>query len=265
MKIALGIAYDGQPFEGWQSQPSGNAVQDRVEIALTAIAGQPIRVIAAGRTDAGVHATGQVVHFEVDVTRPESAWVRGTNAHLPDAIGVQWACTVDDEFHARYSAASRTYCYVLYNHPVRPSVYAGKVGWFHMPLHLESMREAIRFVIGEHDFSAFRSTECQAKSPVRVLEQALIEQRGDYLIFEFTANAFLHHMVRNLVGSLIYVGKGAQRPLWLRELLEARDRTRAAPTFGPQGLYLTAVKYADRWHLPAFATMLPFGGEPATR
>jgi tRNA pseudouridine38-40 synthase len=257
VRIALGIAYDGSPFEGWQSQPSGGAIQDRIEHALQAIASAPVRVVAAGRTDARVHATAQVVHFDSGVERPESAWVRGTNTHLPDTIAVQWARTVDAEFHARYSATSRTYVYVLYNHPVRPSVFARKVGWFHHPLDVEEMHAAAHALIGEHDFTAFRSAECQAKTPVRILERVAVERQGDYVIFEFTANAFLHHMVRNLVGSLVSVGKGAEPPAWLGEVLAGRDRARAAPTFGPDGLYLTRVTYPVRWNLPAPAPMLP--------
>jgi tRNA pseudouridine38-40 synthase len=260
LRVAIGVAYDGSPFQGWQSQPSRNTVQDRLEAALTEVAAQPVRITAAGRTDAGVHATSQVVHFDVDVVRPQSAWVRGTNAHLPDAIAVQWACGVDDAFHARYAAASRTYSYVLYNHAVRPSVCARKVGWFHLPLDLDAMRAGAQHIVGEHDFSAFRSAECQAQSPVRRMERIAIERRGDYILFQFTANAFLHHMVRNLVGCLIYVGKGAYPPMWLGELLAARERARAAPTFGPEGLYLSAVVYPPRWQLPPFAPMLAMLG-----
>ncbi len=260
MRIALGIAYDGAPFAGWQSQPAGNTVQDRLEAAVATIAGGPVRLTAAGRTDAGVHAIGQVAHFDVDVARPESAWVRGTNANLPAPIAVQWSAEVDGEFHARYSAARRTYVYVLYNHAVRPSVLAGKVGWFHLPLEVERMRTAARALVGEHDFSAFRSAECQAKTPVRQLAAAVVERRGDYVLFELSANAFLHHMVRNVVGCLVHVGKGAAPPEWLAEVLAGRDRSRAAATFGPDGLYLAGVTYPERWKLPAFPPMLPFVG-----
>jgi tRNA pseudouridine38-40 synthase len=260
MRIAIGIAYDGRPFDGWQSQPSGNTVQDRLEAALAEIAGAAVRVTAAGRTDAGVHATAQVVHFDVDVARPESAWVRGTNAHLPDAIAVQWAIEVDPDFHARFSATSRSYGYLLYNHPVRPAVFRGKVGWFHLPLDVEAMRTASRCLLGEHDFSAFRAAECQAKTPVKALQRIAIERRGHYVALEFTANAFLHHMVRNIVGCLVHVGKGAEPPEWLQDVLEGRDRARAAPTFPADGLYLTSVTYPERWNLPAFAPMLPLLG-----
>jgi tRNA pseudouridine38-40 synthase len=257
MRIAIGVAYDGRPFEGWQSQPGGNTIQDRLEAAVAAIAGAPVRVTAAGRTDAGVHATGQVAHFDTAAERPESAWIRGVNAQLGEAIAVQWARGVDAEFHARYSATSRTYAYVLYNHPVRPSVFDGKVGWFHLPLDVQRMRAAAAALVGEHDFSAFRSAECQAKSPVRMLTAAAVERHGEYIVFEFAADAFLHHMVRNLVGALVHVGKGASPPEWLAEVLAGGDRRRAAPTFGPEGLYLTRVTYPERWSLPQFAPMLP--------
>jgi len=263
VRIAIGIAYDGRPFTGWQSQPSGNTVQDRLEAALAEIAGAPVRVTGAGRTDARVHATAQIAHFDVIASRPESAWVRGTNAHLPEAIAVQWACGVDDEFHARFSATSRGYTYVLYNHPVRPAVFAGKVGWFHLPLDVDAMRAAAGALLGEHDFSAFRSSECQAKTPVKVLHRVAIERRGDHVVFELTASAFLHHMVRNLVGCLVQIGKGAQPADWLTEVLESRDRARAAPTFGPEGLYLTSVAYPKRWNLPRFAPMLALLGAGA--
>jgi tRNA pseudouridine38-40 synthase len=256
MRIAIGVAYDGRGFAGWQSQPGGATIQDRLEAALAGIANAPVRATAAGRTDAGVHATGQVAHFDTAAERPETAWVRGVNAQLPEAIAVQWACAVDAEFHARYSATSRTYAYVLYNHPVRPAVFNGRTGWFHLPLDVERMRAAAGALLGEHDFSAFRSAECQAKSPVRVLTRATVARRGDYVVFGFTANAFLHHMVRNLVGCLVQVGKGAQPAEWVGEVLGGRDRGRAAPTFGPEGLYLMRVTYPERWHLPRFAPML---------
>jgi tRNA pseudouridine38-40 synthase len=258
MRIAIGVAYDGQGFAGWQSQPGGGTIQDRLEAALAGIANAPVRATAAGRTDAGVHATGQVAHFDTAAARPESAWVRGVNAQLPETIAVQWACAVDGEFHARYSATSRSYAYVLYNHPVRPAVFNGRAGWFHLPLKVERMRAAAGVLRGEHDFSAFRSAACQAKSPVRVLERATVARRGDYVVFEFTANAFLHHMVRNLVGCLVQVGKGAQPIEWVAEVLGGRDRSRGAPTFGPEGLYLTRVAYPGRWNLPRFAPMLDF-------
>ena len=252
MKIAIGIEYDGSHFHGWQSQPSGDTIQDHLERALASIAGERVRLAAAGRTDAGVHALAQVAHFETAAVRPESAWVRGVNTLLTQAVAVQWAMPVAEDFHARYSAISRTYRYVLYNHPVRPALHHGRVGWFHLPLDAEAMRAALAQLAGEHDFSAFRSSECQAKSPVRSLHSWALEQRGALLRFEFTANGFLHHMVRNIVGCLVYVGKGKHPPSWLAEVLAKRDRRLAAPTFSPDGLYLAAVEYAPGWKLPAF-------------
>lgn len=256
MRIALGLSYDGAGFEGWQSQPSGNTVQDRLEAALSTVAASPVRVIAAGRTDTGVHAAAQVCHFDTDVARPATAWVRGTNAHLPDGIAVQWATAIDESFHARFSAIARSYVYVLYNRPVRSALYAREVGWFHHPLDVESMQRAASLLLGEQDFSAFRSSECQAAHPVRVMERVEVRAYGAYIVFRFTANAFLHHMIRNIVGSLVYVGKGAQRPEWIAELLRAKDRHAAAPTFSPAGLYLADVRYPDTWRLPAFAPMI---------
>lgn len=263
MKIAIGIEYDGSGFHGWQSQPSGATVQDELERALGAIAGGPVRLAAAGRTDAGVHAVAQVAHFETAALRPDTAWVRGANALLPHTIAVQWAVPVAEDFHARYSAASRTYRYVLYNQPVRPALHSGRVGWFPLPLDAAAMRAAAAHLLGEHDFSAFRSSECQAKSPVRALRSCAIAQHGAHFSFEFTANAFLHHMVRNIVGCLVYVGKGRQPPGWLAEVLAGRDRRQAAPTFAPDGLYFAAVEYAPRWKLPAFSPKLIFHPEQA--
>lgn len=253
MRIALGVEYDGSAYCGWQTQPAGCAVQDRLESALAQIAGVQVATICAGRTDAGVHALGQVVHFDTAVERPESAWVRGVNALLPPSLAVTWARPVAAQFNARYSATARCYRYVLRNHPVRPAVDHGRVGWFHAPLDMSAMREAARLIVGEHDFSAYRSAECQAKSPVRHLRQADVQRRGDCIVFEFTANAFLHHMVRNLVGALVYVGKGRHAPSWVAEVLAGRDRARAAPTFDAAGLYLAGVDYAASWGLPPAA------------
>jgi len=258
MKFAIGLSYCGAGMEGWQSQPSGNTVQDHLARALSEISGEPITVTGAGRTDAGVHASAQVAHFETSVERPESAWVRGANSLLPEEIAVQWATPVPGDFHARYSAVSRSYRYVLYNHPVRPALLAGRTGWFHLPLDLEKMRKAVDRLIGEHDFSSFRSAECQAKSPVRVVQSAGIRASGAYFLFDFTANAFLHHMIRNIVGCLVYVGKGNQPPQWISELIAARDRRLAAPTYSAEGLYLSGVRYDARWSLPAFPPMMPF-------
>ena len=250
-RIALGIEYDGSRFLGWQTQPGGGTVQDALEPALGRIAGESVAVTAAGRTDRGVHARLQVVHFDTEADRPASAWVRGTNALLPESMAILWALEVDASFHARYSARSRTYRYELLNRAVRPGLAAGKVGWFHLPLDIALMREAAALLVGEHDFSAFRSAECQAKTPVRTLHALDIEARGERIDFVLCANAFLHHMVRNIVGTLVYVGKGKHPPAWVRELVLAKQRSRAAPTFGPQGLYLERIEYDARWGLPS--------------
>ncbi|MFA5371969.1 MAG: tRNA pseudouridine(38-40) synthase TruA [Sideroxydans sp.] len=250
MRIALGVEYDGSAYNGWQSQPDVPNVQDTLAAALSRIGGELIVVHAAGRTDTGVHALEQVVHFDTHSVRPLSAWVRGTNALLPKDIAVLWAHTVQETFHARFSAEARSYQYVLLNRPQRSGVHHGKVGWFHVPLDVAAMRQAANFLLGEHDFSAFRATQCQAKSPVKHLTRLDIRQQGDTLIIELTASAFLHHMVRNIVGCLVYVGKGKYPPLWLREVLDGRERKFAAPTFAPDGLYLQRIHYAPHWGLP---------------
>lgn len=250
MRIALGLEYDGSSFCGWQTQTSGCAVQDHLEAALAHIAGERVATTCAGRTDAGVHALSQVVHFDTAAQRPASAWVRGVNASLPAGVAVLWAREVDPEFHARYAALERAYRYVLLNRPVRPAAANGRVGWFHLPLDEARMRRAAEYLCGEHDFSAFRSSECQARSPVRELRRISIERHNDHIVFEFSANAFLHHMIRNLVGTLIYVGKGRHAPEWAAQVLESRDRSRAAPTFEAAGLYLASITYDVRWALP---------------
>lgn len=256
-RIVLGLAYDGSGFAGWQSQASGDTIQDALERALAAIAGADIRVVAAGRTDAGVHAAAQVVHFDSDADRPQSAWVRGVNSHLPPQIAVQWATAVDTEFHARFSAIARSYRYVLMNHPVRPALASRHAGWFHRELDVDAMRGAAAILVGQHDYSSFRSSECQARSPVRTIERLDIVRRGPWIFIDITANAFLHHMVRNIVGSLVYIGKGAEPVAWMEALLARRDRTHAPPTMSAAGLYLTAVRYPARWQLPAFAPASP--------
>lgn len=250
MRIALGLEYDGTGFSGWQSQPSGNTVQDALERALTEIAGTPIQTVCAGRTDAGVHALMQVVHFDVGIDRPLNAWVRGVNAHLPPAVAVRWAVPVAGDFHARFSARARAYRYVLLNRPSRPGLLAGKVGWCHQPLDVAVMCAAAACLIGEHDFSSFRAAECQAKSPVKTMQRFTIDRVGDLIVFDCRASAFLHHMVRNLVGALVAIGMGRHSAAWLAELLALRDRRRGAPTFSPDGLYLAAVDYDPRWGLP---------------
>jgi tRNA pseudouridine38-40 synthase len=258
MRIALGIEYDGSGFCGWQTQPSGCSVQDALDAALSQIAAAQVVSQCAGRTDAGVHALEQVVHFDAPARRPLSAWVRGVNTLLPRSIAVRWAHETALAFHARYSARGRAYAYLLRNRPQRPGLHHAHLGWHHHPLDVERMREAARILLGTHDFSAFRAAECQARSPVKELRRAGIERHGDLIVFEFAADAFLHHMVRNMVGCLVQVGNGSRSPAWLREVLEGRDRERAAPTFPAAGLYLTAVEYDPVWGLPVRA---PVAGE----
>lgn len=258
VRIALGLEYDGRHFCGWQSQPSACGVQDALERALGEIAGATVRVHAAGRTDTGVHALSQVIHFDTSAARPDTAWVRGTNALLPEGVAVLWARRVEDAFHARFSAQERRYRYLLLNHPVRPALFSGKSGWFHLPLDADLMRRGAAHLVGEHDFSAFRAAECQAKSPLKHLRRLDIAKQGDTLIFDLAANGFLHHMVRNIVGSLVYVGKKKYPPEWIAELLAGRDRTRAAPTFSPDGLYFAGAGYDMKWALPENGRILNF-------
>ena len=226
-------------------------MQDAVESALSAIAGAPVSVTCAGRTDSGVHAIEQVVHFDTDADRPATAWVRGVNSSLPESVAVLWSQPVEAAFHARYSAVSRTYRYRLINRAVRPALAARHAGWVHASLKIENMREAAALLLGEHYFSAFRSAQCQAKSPVRKIYEIQVDERPEGRIdFVVRANAFLHHMVRNIVGTLIYVGKGSFSPLYVRDVLVSKDRSKAAPTFGPEGLYLEKVRYEEKWGLP---------------
>lgn len=250
IRIAIGLEYDGSRFLGWQTQPGGGAIQDVLERALAAIAGEGVAVTGAGRTDRGVHANAQVAHFDTAAVRPETAWVRGVNAFLPESIAVLWARPVDAEFHARFSAVARTYRYRLINRPVRPALVARHAGWYHATLDVGAMRSAARALLGEHDFSAFRAAECQAKTPVRTVHSIDLEQREGEIDFVIRANAFLHHMVRNIVGSLVYVGAGRQPAAWIGEVLASRDRNKAAPTFAPEGLYLEKIEYDTKWGLP---------------
>ena len=252
MRIALGITYNGSGYEGWQSQLSGNTIQDKLELALAKFAAQPIRVNCAGRTDAGVHGLMQVVHFDTPIARETASWVRGTNAFLPQDIAVQWARVVPDEFHSRGSAIARRYAYVVLESAVKPSVEAGRVGWVYRPLHGESMQQAALHLLGEHDFSSFRAAQCQAKSPVKTMQRIEITQRpgSSYWRFEFEANAFLHHMIRNIMGCLVAIGQGKQPPAWLLDVLAARRRDAAAPTFSPDGLYFLGPVYDGHYDLP---------------
>jgi tRNA pseudouridine38-40 synthase len=251
MRLALGISYNGQAYEGWQSQPSGRTVQDRLEHALGQFAAQPVSTVCAGRTDAGVHGLMQVVHFDTPIEREEFSWVRGTNRFLPPDIAVQWAKVVPDAFHSRACATSRRYAYVVLESPVRPSIDAGRVGWIFRPLDDAAMREAAAILLGQHDFTSFRASACQAKSPVKTIKRIDITRRGAYWRFEFEADAFLHHMIRNIMGCLLAIGQGHQAPSWMAQVLAARDRDSAAPTFSPDGLYFMGPVYGPEWNLPS--------------
>ena len=243
MRVALGIAYRGSAYHGWQSQPDGQTVQDQVERALSSFADRPVTTVPAGRTDAGVHAINQVIHFDTVAERAEESWVRGSNRYLPGDIAIQWCRFVPETFHSRASARGRRYAYVLLESRIRPALEAGQVGWTFRKLDAEAMQAAAGLLLGTHDFSAFRSAECQSPTPVKTLRGIAVERRGDYWRFDFEADAFLHHMIRNIMGALVAVGSGGREPGWLGEVLAGRDRTRAAPTFSPDGLYFLGPYY----------------------
>jgi len=262
-RIALGLQYDGLPWKGYQTQPSGETVQDQLQLALRHFTQTDIHTTCAGRTDAGVHALEQVVHFDTGLQRDPYSWVNGVNSFLPRSIAVRWAADVtraeDEEgFHARFSARARTYHYMLYNNAIRAPLLAGRAGWVFRPLDLERLRAGASHLLGTHDFSAFRASECQAKSPVKDMQRIDIVRSGDMILFTLRASAFLHHMVRNIVGSLIFVGSGRREPHWIKEVLEGRDREKAAPTFMPDGLYLARVDYEPHWQLPQQESVLPW-------
>jgi tRNA pseudouridine38-40 synthase len=250
VRLALGVSYNGQAYQGWQSQLSRQTAQDQLELALGKFTGQRISTLCAGRTDAGVHGLMQVVHFDTPLERAASSWVRGTNAFLPRDMAVEWAQVMPQEFHCRASALSRRYAYIVMESPVRPSLDAGRVGWSFRALDLLAMQAAALHLLGEHDFTSFRASACQALSPVKTLQRIDISQRGAYWRFEFEANAFLHHMIRNIMGCLIAVGYHKYPPEWVKDVLLARDRDAAAPTYSPNGLYFLGPRYAAHWGLP---------------
>ena len=242
-RLALGVSYRGTAYHGWQSQPDGLTVQDRVEKALSTFADVAISTVCAGRTDAGVHGLNQVLHIDAPVERTPASWVRGCNRYLPLDVAVQWCQPVGGGFHARNSALGRRYRFVVLESPVRPSIESGSCGWVFRPLDGDAMREAGRALIGTHDFTSFRAADCQSNTPVKTLRHIGVERRGVYWRFDFDANAFLQHMVRNIMGCLIAVGSGRRPPGWLAEVLAARDRAVAAPTFPPDGLYFVGPYY----------------------
>ena len=260
MRIALGLQYDGSSYSGWQTQPSGNTIQDDLEKAITAFIGQqgaqalPVSTITAGRTDAGVHALGQVVHFDTQVERDPFSWVRGINSFLPKEIAINWAKSVSDEFSARFSAFERTYIYALHAGPCRAPLVSSRAGYLLLPpqkwFDIEAMQSATQHLIGEHDFTSFRSSECQSKTPVKTIYSIDIISQEPWLYFRIRGNAFLHHMVRNLVGSFLQIGVGKQAPEWMGELLASRDRRLAAPTFMADGLYLAKIAYPEQFAIP---------------
>lgn len=248
--LALGIEYDGSHYYGWQRQQQLASVQQQLEQALSSVANETVSVFCAGRTDAGVHATGQVVHFSTCARRPSVAWTMGVNAHLPDDIAVCWVQSVSADFHARFSATARRYRYIICNQRLRPALLRQGVTHFHLPLDAQRMHQAAQCLVGEHDFSAFRSVQCQSKTPWRNIMHIRVSRHGGWLLVDIKANAFVHHMVRNIVGSLLEVGCGHQPPQWIGELLAARDRTLAGATAKAHGLYLVAVDYPPHFALP---------------
>ncbi|TLY88763.1 MAG: tRNA pseudouridine(38-40) synthase TruA [Gammaproteobacteria bacterium] len=250
-RIAVGIEYDGSAYAGWQAQGRLPTIQHITQIALSRVAGEPVTLVCAGRTDAGVHAYGQVAHFDTRAIRSTRGWVLGANSELPANVNVSWAAAVPAHFHARYCAEARTYRYLILNRLARSALLAQRAAWVHRPLDHERMAQAAPALLGEHDFSAFRSSECQARSPIRRMERLSVERRGDWVLIEATANAFLHHMMRNITGLLIAIGRADAPPSWAREVLEGRDRTRNAATAAAAGLYLVSVRYPAAFALPA--------------
>ncbi len=252
-RLALALQYDGSNFNGWQQQhsPTMPSVQDALEKALAKVADQPIRVHCAGRTDTGVHASHQIVHFDSPVARQEGAWTLGVNSQLPSSVAVKWVCEVSQDFHARFSAVARRYRYIILNSESRPAHLSAAVTWVLPSLDAERMHEAAQSLLGEHDFAAFRAAGCQSRTSKRSVHQVSVRRMGEMLVIDIQANAFLHHMVRNIVGSLIEIGIGKQAPAWLADLLAGLDRTRAAATAPAAGLYLVDVHYPASFGLPA--------------
>jgi tRNA pseudouridine38-40 synthase len=254
MRLALGVEYNGTSYHGWQLQSGVNTVQAVVEAALSSVANHAVRVICAGRTDTGVHAVGQVVHFDTTAVRTEHSWIFGANANLPDDVSITWAREIADDFHARYSAIRRHYRYIIFNRHVRPALLAGNVSWNYRPLDCDRMHVAGQYLIGEHDFSSYRALECQSRTPMRNVHSLEVVRRGSYVTIDIVANAFLHHMVRNIAGVLMTIGAGDRQPIWAKEVLDLRDRTLGGVTAPPFGLYLMAVHYPETFDIPQVDT-----------
>ncbi|WED20969.1 tRNA pseudouridine(38-40) synthase TruA [Vibrio sp. JC009] len=250
MRIALGVEYNGTNYSGWQRQSHANSVQEELEKALTIVANHPVEVQCAGRTDAGVHGTGQVVHFDTPSNRKLVAWTMGVNANMPKDIAVRWAKEVPEDFHARFSATARRYRYIIFNNKLRPGILSSGLSHYHNPLDAEKMHQAGQYLLGENDFSSFRAAHCQSLSPWRNIMHLNVIRQGHYIVVDIKANAFVHHMVRNIVGSLIVVGQGDQNPEWIKWLLEAKDRNLAGATAKAGGLYLVDVDYPQEFELP---------------
>ncbi len=261
MRVALGVQYDGAGFQGWQAQRSGaRTVQACLERALAQVANHPVKLICAGRTDSGVHATAQVTHFDTDAVRSERAWVLGGNAHLPPDVSLSWARAMPEDFHARFSALARRYRYLILNQPHRSALWQGRATWCYRPLDAARMHAAGQALVGEHDFSAFRAAECQARHPLRAIHELTARRQGAGLVLEVEANAFLQHMVRNIAGVLMAIGVGDRPVEWARAVLEGRNRTQAGVTAPAAGLYLLAVRYPERFGLPAGVETAPAFG-----
>ena len=259
MRVALMVEYDGSQYHGWQAQTGLRTVQQALERALGRVADQEISVVCAGRTDTGVHATSQIVHFDCDKERATRAWIHGANSFLPKDVCVKWGAVMPDDFHARYSALSRRYRYVIYNTPIRPALLRCNMTWQYRQLDHRVMQEACQVLVGEQDFTSFRSVECQSKTPMRNVHHLQVTRRGDLVIIDITANAFLHHMVRNIVGVLMAVGSGRKPATWVKDVLLAKDRRLGAETAPPYGLYLVAVTYPEAFHvMQSSMTGLPF-------
>ncbi|MEZ9819826.1 tRNA pseudouridine(38-40) synthase TruA [Shewanella sp. 10N.286.45.A1] len=253
MRVALGIEYDGSRYYGWQRQLDVDSVQGQLEKALSKVANEPITVQCAGRTDTGVHGTGQVVHFDTNAIRKETAWTLGVNVNLPDDIAVRWVKVVDEEFHARFSATARRYRYMIYNHQLRPGILRSGVSHYRGDIDENKMHQAAQLFVGEHDFTSFRALQCQSKTPFREIHEVNVTRQGMYICVDIKANAFLHHMVRNIVGTLLEIGKGNQPKEWVNTLLALKDRSKAAATAQPNGLYLVDVTYPEHFQLPKLA------------
>lgn len=249
-RVALGVRYDGTAYHGWQRQDGLKTIQGELERALAAVADHPIILTCAGRTDSGVHATSQVVHFNTEVERSDYSWIFGANSNLPKDISVSWAQKVNMEFHARFSATYRRYRYVIYNHPTRPAIMRHSVTWHHRTLDEHKMQEAANYLIGEHDFSSFRGADCQAQSPIRSIESIVVQRHHYMVIVDVVANAFLHHMIRNIMGVLLPIGSGQKPVSWMPEVLVAKSRREAGSTAAPNGLYLVEVGYPTDYNLP---------------